>query len=42
MTLAAERVGESLPPAIVVSSDQELNAAAVAEGLGVEDPNTRP
>ena len=28
------------PPVILVSADTELNTAAVAEGLKVEDPNT--
>ncbi|MEX0713259.1 MAG: type II toxin-antitoxin system VapC family toxin [Pirellulales bacterium] len=32
----------SLPPATLVSADLELNAAAQAEGLVVEDPNSRP
>ena len=29
-------------PFILVSADRELNAAATAEGLSVEDPNSRP
>jgi predicted nucleic acid-binding protein len=29
-------------PLTLVSADQELNAAAVAEGLAVEDPNQHP
>jgi predicted nucleic acid-binding protein len=28
--------------AILVSADQDLNAAATAEGLAVDDPNTHP
>ena len=31
-----------LDPIILVSSDQSLNAAATAEGLTVEDPNSHP
>jgi predicted nucleic acid-binding protein len=31
-----------LGPIILVSADQELNAAAVAEGLLVDDPNSHP
>jgi len=31
-----------LGPVILVSADQELNAAAVAEGLLVDDPNSHP
>jgi predicted nucleic acid-binding protein len=32
----------SLDPLTVVSADGELNAAATAEGLAVENPNTHP
>jgi hypothetical protein len=31
-----------LGPAIMVSADQELNAAATAERLAVDDPTTHP
>ncbi len=31
-----------LPPIIFVSADKELNAAASAEGLTVDDPNAHP
>ena len=31
-----------LPPVIFVSADKELNAAASAEGLAVDDPNAHP
>jgi uncharacterized protein len=31
-----------LGPATLVSADRELNAAAAAEGLPVEDPNSHP
>jgi hypothetical protein len=37
--LAAAAVGEVLT---LVSADAELNAAAVAEGLAVDDPNLHP
>ncbi len=32
----------SLPPVIFVSADKELNAAASAEGMTVDDPNAHP
>jgi hypothetical protein len=32
----------SLAPVTLVSADRDLNAAASAEGLPVEDPNTHP
>lgn len=35
----AELLASSLPPVIIVSADTELNAAAIAEGLSVENPN---
>jgi uncharacterized protein len=31
-----------LPSLILISADADLNAAAVAEGLTVDDPNTHP
>ena len=31
-----------LTPITFISADKELNAAALAEGLGVEDPNLHP
>jgi len=31
-----------LPPITLMSADAELNAAATAQGLRVEDPNTHP
>jgi len=37
-----ERVLNGLSPLIVVSADGELNDAARAEGLNVEDPNSNP
>jgi hypothetical protein len=40
--LQTYRTGLALAPLILVSSDHELNAAAVAAGLLVEDPNTHP
>jgi uncharacterized protein len=36
------RAAAKLSPATVVSADLELNAAALAEGLAVEDPNAHP
>jgi uncharacterized protein len=32
-------IGNGLPPIIFVSADNELNAAIIAEGLTVENPN---
>ena len=42
--LEANRIYQTagLGPVTLVSADQELNAAAVAEGLAVEDPNAHP
>jgi hypothetical protein len=31
-----------LPAVICMSADTELNAAAMAEGLTIDDPNTHP
>jgi uncharacterized protein len=39
---AAIEVRSQVPALILVSADIELNAAAIAEGLPVEDPNTHP
>jgi predicted nucleic acid-binding protein len=36
------RIASGLPPLILLSADVELNAAATAEGLPVEDPNAHP
>ena len=35
-------VAGALPPLLLVSADSELNAAATAEGLAIEDPNAHP
>lgn len=35
-------VASGLPPVVLVSSDMELNMAAAAEGLSVDDPNAHP
>jgi predicted nucleic acid-binding protein len=40
--LHALRAAAGLPAVTLVSSDQELNAAATALGLPVEDPNLHP
>ncbi len=40
--LERRRVADGLPSLTFSSSDAELNRAAQAEGLLVEDPNTRP
>lgn len=39
---AAIEVRLQVPALILVSADTELNTAATAEGLPVEDPNTHP
>ena len=36
------RLAAGLPPVIFVSADRDLNAAASAEGLTVDDPNAHP
>jgi uncharacterized protein len=40
--LAAEYQSAGLPSPGFISADQMLNRAALAEGLGVEDPNAHP
>lgn len=45
--LAAARATDAVArsvgtPATLVSADLELNAAAAAEGIAVEDPNNHP
>ena len=37
-----ELLASGLPPVIIVSADDELNTAAIAEGLSVENPNDYP
>lgn len=37
-----ERLGRGLSPLILVSADKELNDAAQAEGLTIENPNNYP
>ena len=37
-----QRQPMGLPPVTLISADQELNAAASAEGIAVDDPNTHP
>jgi uncharacterized protein len=39
---AALEVRWQIPLLILISADADLNAAAIAEGLPVEDPNTHP
>jgi predicted nucleic acid-binding protein len=36
------RLTAGLPPIVFISSDQELNAVATAEGLAVDDPVSHP
>jgi predicted nucleic acid-binding protein len=42
LDVARDYQTSGLGPAILVSADRELNAAAAAEGLPVEDPNAHP
>lgn len=37
-----ERIANGLPPLTLVSADADLNTAAQAEGLNVENPNNYP
>jgi uncharacterized protein len=39
---ASLEVRSQVPPLILVSADADLNRAALAEGLPIEDPNTHP
>lgn len=38
----ADRNNQGLPPVALISADLELNAAAAAIGISVEDPNSHP
>jgi uncharacterized protein len=38
----AHYIGRGEPPVTLVSADVELNTAAAAEGLAVDDPNAHP
>ncbi len=42
LQVQAERIASGVPGVTFVSADQALNAAAVAEGLAVDDPNLHP
>ena len=42
LALQAKCAALGLPPPIFVSADANLNAAATAEGLAVDDPNAHP
>jgi uncharacterized protein len=35
-------LASGLPAVIFISADTELNVAAMAEGLTIDDPNTHP
>ena len=37
-----QHIAVGLPPVTLISADTELNTAAMAEGLLVEDPNNHP
>jgi uncharacterized protein len=39
---AALEIQSQIPTLALISADQELNTAAAAEGLAVDDPNTHP
>lgn len=40
--LNTERVAAGASPVTMISADRELNAAAIASGLAIEDPNAHP
>jgi len=42
LTLNAALVGAALPPLTMISADDDLNAAAQAEGLAADTPNAHP
>jgi predicted nucleic acid-binding protein len=42
LTIHHERVAAGLPALTLISADNDLNAAATAEGLTVDDPNNHP
>jgi predicted nucleic acid-binding protein len=42
LTIHDERVAAGLPTLTLVSADNDLNAAATAEGLAVDNPNNHP
>lgn len=42
MDVNAQLIANGQPAITLISADMELNAAANAEGLAVEDPNTHP
>jgi len=42
LSLNAQGIAIGLGGVVLVSSDQELNGAAISEGLTVEDPNSHP
>ena len=42
LEIHSQHIAVGLPPVVLVSADAELNAAAVAEGLPVENPNFHP
>jgi hypothetical protein len=42
LELQATRTAAGLVPLTLVSADQDLNAAATASGMRVEDPNLHP
>jgi len=42
VALNNQRVAAGTGAVTLVSADQELNAAAAAEGLSVDDPNVHP
>jgi predicted nucleic acid-binding protein len=42
LEINADRIAVGLSTATLISADVVLNAAAVAEGLAVDDPNAHP
>ena len=42
LEINTQRIQAGLPPVTLLSADAELNAAALAEGLAVDNPNDHP
>jgi hypothetical protein len=42
LEVSVRYLAAGFPAVIFISADAELNAAALAEGLPIEDPNTHP
>jgi len=42
LEINGERIASGAPPIVIISADVALNAAAIAEGLAMDDPNAHP